>query len=155
VADPAPGSISAPQGVTGCVPEVRRATVTDFYLQNANKPNNFIIGELEPGGQLSFIVENLPKDGAGCPGKWLFDTMMVHFGATVTAIQGNWVSATTSDNLIKINQLTAGGSQTLKEAAKDTWTGKRAGEWGYLQVEVVEAVGTPGNYSKVRVLFKK
>lgn len=153
--DPPAGTISVPPGIVACAPEVRISTANEFYVQNINKVNNFIIGELEQGSQLSFIVENLPKDGIGCPGKWLFDKMMEHYGAAVTAIQGNWVSATTSDNLIKINQITVAGSQSVDAAAKDTWTGKRAGEWGFVQVEVLEQIGTPGQYSKVRVLFKK
>jgi hypothetical protein len=155
VSIPLGGLICAPAGSTECDPEVRTATTTKFYLQNKKKPNNFIIGELEQGGQLSFIVENLPKDGKGCPGKWMFAKMMEHLGTAVNAIQGNWVSATTSDNLITINQRTAGGALATQEAAKETWTGKRAKEWGYLQVEVLEEVGVPGNYSRVRVLFKR
>jgi hypothetical protein len=81
--------------------------------------------------------------------------MMTHFGANGTAIQGNWVGAS-SDNLIAINRLTAGSAMTIEEAAKQTWTGMRGKDYGYTQVRVVGTpAGTPGNYTTVHVLFAK
>jgi len=118
---------------------------------NPAKPSNFIIGELV-NGQLSFIVENLPKDGTGCPGKWMLAEMMKHFGPSVTAIEGNWLGPL-SDNLTAVNTLTGAG-MVLEEAAKATWTGTQAGAWGYTQVQVLGAVGNPGQYTHVRVVFK-
>jgi hypothetical protein len=151
------GQIPAPAGSTECYPEIRKATPTEYELVNPRKQSNFIIGELVSGGQLSFIVENLPKTTpqTGCPGKWMFQQMMAYFGASVTAIQGNWVGPA-SDNLIAINRMTAGGGMAVEEAAKQTWTGLRAKDFGYSQVEVVGTPsGTPGNYTTVHVLFKK
>ncbi len=85
----------------------------------------------------------------------MFRQMMVHFGASVIAIEGNWLGAG-SDNLIAINKLTAGGGMTVEEAAKQTWTGMRAKDYGYMQVEVVGPLAaTPGCYINVHVLFKK
>ena len=85
----------------------------------------------------------------------MFQQLMMHFGTSVTAIQGNWVG-TTSDNLMAINRLTAGGRMTIEEAAKQTWTGMRAMDHGYTQVEVVGTpTGTPGHYTNVHVLFKR
>ena len=99
------GPIPAPSGATNCCPEIKKATATQFELVNPSKQSNFIIGELVSGGQLSFIIENLPKTTpqTGCPGQWMFQQMMTHFGASVTAIQGNWIGAL-SDNLIAINR---------------------------------------------------
>jgi hypothetical protein len=151
------GPIPAPSGATDCRPVVRKATATEFELVNPSKQSNFVIGELVSGGQLSFIIENLPKTTprTGCPGQWMFQQMMMHFGASVTAIQGNWVGAP-SDNLIAVNGLTAGGAMTIEEAAKQTWTGMRARDYGYTQVQVVGTpAGTPGHYTSVRVLFTK
>ena len=145
--------VLAPAGTTNCCPEVRKATATEFELVNPSKQSNFILGELVSGGQVSFIIENLPKDGTGCPGKWMFDQMMTHFGSSVTAVQGFWIGPL-SDNLKQLNSLTAGG-MSLEVAAKGTWTGKRAADWGYPQVQVQSTMGTPGNYSKVHVLFKR
>jgi hypothetical protein len=151
------GPIPAPSGATDCRPEIRKATATEFELVNPSRQSNFIIGELVSGGQLSFIIENLPKTTprTGCPGQWMFQQMMLHFGASVTAIQGNWVGPS-SDNLIAINRLTAGGAMTIEEAAKQTWTGMRARDQGYTQVQVAGTpAGTPGHYTRVHVLFTK
>jgi hypothetical protein len=147
------GPILAPSGTRNCNPDVKTASPTEFELRNPAKMSNFILGELVSGGQVSFMVENLPKDGTGCPGRWMFNEMMKHFGSNVTGVQGFWVSPN-SDNLKEVNRLTAAG-RSLEEAAKDTWTGKRAADWGYLQVHVVAANGTAGSYTKVDVLFER
>jgi hypothetical protein len=125
-------------------------------LVNPNKQSNFIVGELVSGGHLSFIIENLPKTipRTGCRGQWMFRQMMTHFGTSVTAIEGNWVGAK-SDNLISVNRLTAGGAMTVDEAAKQTWTGMRARDYGYVMVTLVGTPGgAPGHYTHVHVLFK-
>ena len=147
------GPIPAPSGTTNCSPKVNRATATEFELHSPAKVSNFIIGELRTGGQLAFIVENLPKDGTGCPGKWMFNEMMNHFGSSVTGVYGFWVGAI-SDNLKEVNRLTAAG-RPLEEAAKNTWTGKRAADWGYNQVQVLATEGATGGYTKVHVLFER
>jgi hypothetical protein len=136
-----------------CNPEVRKATATEFELRNPAKASNFIIGELVSGGQVSFIVENLPKDGTGCPGRWMFNEMMKHFGSSVTGVHGFWVGPD-SDNLKEVNRLTAAG-RSLEEAAKETWTGKRAADWGYAQVQVLATIGSAGGYTQVHVLFER
>jgi hypothetical protein len=145
--------ICAPEGTVSCDPELEKATATEFILKNKNKQRNFIYGELVSGGQLSFIIENLPKDGTGCPGWWMFEVMMKHFGPNVTAIQGNW---TYGDNLATVNNLTAGGAMTLEAAARNGPTGLYAVAWGFSQVQVLpQTAGAPGNYTRVHVLFTK
>lgn len=67
-----------PNSESQCDPETEIATRTEFRLANKKKPLNFIWGELVDG-ELSFIVENKPKDGKGCRGKWLFEQMLVHY----------------------------------------------------------------------------
>jgi len=109
---------------------------------------------------LFFVVENLPKrtPPTGCPGKWMFQQMMAHFGAQVLAIQTDWHGSTPgkSDNLDEINKRTTGGAMTVLEAAWFTWTGKRAKEWGAANVtELVPCVGAPGKYVQVQLLFTK
>ena len=147
------GPVPAPAGTTNCRSEVRKATATEFELVNPSKQSNFILGELVSGGQVSFIVENLPNDGTGCPGKWMFDQMMTHFGSSVIAVQGFWIGPL-SDNLKQVNRLAAGG-MPLEAAAQGTWTGRRAADWGYTQSQGLSTMGTPGNYTKLHVLFKK
>jgi hypothetical protein len=149
--------VSGPSGTTDCCPDIQQATATEFVLVNPSKKSNFVIGELVSGGQLSFVVENLPKTNpqTGCPGRWMFQQMMMHFGTIVTAIQGNWLGAS-SDNLRAINRLTAAGAMTIEEAAKQTWTGMRAQDYGYAQVRISGTpMGAPGNYTSVHVVFTK
>ena len=124
-------------------------------MVSSSKQSNFIWGQLLPDGLLSFIVENLPKTTphTGCWGRWLFEQMMSHFGSGVMGIEGNWVGPG-SDNLRDVNRLTASGL-TLELAARSTWTGSRAKEYGFLHYEEVSRYGTPGNYSAVHVRFKK
>jgi hypothetical protein len=85
----------------------------------------------------------------------MFQQMMMHFRTSITAIQGNWIGGS-SDNLVAINKLTVGGTMTIEEAAKLTWTGKRASDYGYTQVQIVGMPeGRPGHYTRVHVLFTK
>lgn len=72
------GPIPAPSGATDCSPEVKKATASEFELVSRLKQSNFIIGELVSGGELSFIVENLPRTTprTGCPGRWMFQQMI-------------------------------------------------------------------------------
>lgn len=146
-----PVSICGPQNAADCDPEVTKATANEFELRNKKKVRNFIVGELVGSGELSFIIENLPSDGTGCPGKWLFDTMMQHFGLSVKEIQGNW---TYGVNLATVNNLTAKGF-SLEEAAKQTYTAMRAQDWGYVNVTILQATGSPGYYSSVNAVFTK
>lgn len=144
--------VSSGTAQADCDPHVVRATPDEYELRNRRKALNFILGELVQGGQLSFIVENKPKDGKGCRGTWLFGQLIRHFGVRVTAIQGNW---TYGDNLAVVNRLTAAGA-ALEEAARQGFTGKRAAEWGFTQVRIVPPLrGTAGSYTQVHVLFER
>ena len=144
-----------PVGTTNCDAEVTTATATAFILNNTLKTNNFIYGELVNGGEISYIIENLPADKTGCPGYWLFDKMMVHFGSSVNAVQGNW---TYGSNLAKVNSLTAGGAMTVEEAAPQTFTGSNAALFGFTKVVIdpnKPPEGTPGNYTDMYLKFTK
>jgi len=153
-----------PSSAQDCEAEVITATNTDFELRNNNKLQNYIIGEVNAAGELSFWVENLPADGTGCPGWWMFNQTMEHFqmtGTSISIVAGYWVYG---DNLATVNKLTAGDAMTLEEAAKQTRTGGYAMTWQFTNVEVVYpapgnpkslgTIGTQGNYSKVYVRFK-
>jgi hypothetical protein len=105
-----------------------------------------------------------PQDG--CFGWWLLSQVIHYFQnlSTITGIQGNWVSTAgmpinqiTSDNLKTINLLTTGGALSVEEAARRTWTGIQANRiLGFNKVKQrVPAIGTPGNYTAVHVLFFK
>jgi hypothetical protein len=151
------GILAGASASTGCRPVITKATSSEFELINPLKPSNFIIGELVGGGELSFILENLPKTTpqTGCPGQWMFRMMMAHFGSTVTAIQGNWFGRS-SDNLATVNQLTSSSALSIEDAAQQTWTGMRAKQYGYSKVQLVGIpIGTPGNFTTVQVLFTR
>jgi hypothetical protein len=141
--------VNPPTGVTACQPTVVAATPTEYVLQNPLKSQNFVWGELVGAGELTFVVENLPKDGTGCPGWWLFEQVIRHFGAAVRAIQGNW---TYGDNLAAVNALTAAG-QTVRQAALQTKTGQYASGYNFTVVQLIQAVGVPGAFTEIRVLF--
>ncbi|WP_131990104.1 hypothetical protein [Chthoniobacter flavus] len=77
--------------------------------------------------------------------------MMEHFGDNVKAIAGNW---SYGDNLAAMNKLTGQG-MSLEEAASQTWTGGQAAKFGFSNPTVETAIGAAGNYTKIRVVFKK
>ena len=141
-----------PPSSTNCDPEVVVATATGFALKNRRKGQNFIWGEVSATGELEFVVENLPKDGTGCPGWWMFERMMEHIGSNVTAIRGSW---TYGDNLDTVNRLTTGGAMSMTEAAFQGPTGQYALAHGFVNVHVGLEVGKPGAYSAVEVRFTK
>ena len=141
---------------SSCCPQINTATSTEFELLNTNKQSNFILGSVA-NGELTFLVENLPKTTphTGCPGWWMFGLMMDHFqmsGTAIHAIAGSW---TYGDNLTLVNRFTGGSSPlTLEEAAKQTISGRYAASRQYTKVTVSSFAGTPGNFTRVRVLFK-
>jgi hypothetical protein len=137
----------------------------DFELRNNKKSQNFIIGEVNTAGELSFWIENLPSDGSGCPGWWMFDQMMNHFqtiGTTISVVLGYWVYGA---NLAIVNKLTAGDAIPLEDAVKQTKTSGYARTWNYTNIEVVYpipgdpknlgTIGTQGCYTKIYVRFKR
>jgi hypothetical protein len=149
--DASTGPNCGPRASVDCDPEIAKSTASEFELRNKKKARNFIVGELVSGGELSFIIENLPHDGKGCPGKWMFDAMMRHFGSSVQAIQGNW---TYGVNLAEVNVLTGKGSN-FADAALQTYTAKRAQDWGFSKVNVLQAIGSAGSYTSVNVVFTR
>ena len=69
--NPPPLALPPPAGVTNCEPDVRAVTSTVFFLQNKKKVGNFIQAVVNTlTGVFSYHVQNLPKDGTGCPGWW-------------------------------------------------------------------------------------
>jgi len=144
--------VCPPSSSTNCDPEVVIATTTGFALKNRQKGQNFVWGELSDTGELEFVIENLPKDRTGCPGWWMFQKMMEHFGASIVAVKGSW---TYGDNLVTVNRLTSSGVMTIAEAAFQGPTGQYALARGFVNVQVVQEDGVPGTYSTIIVRFTK
>lgn len=144
-----------PGTAVDCDPELRAATQNYFDLRNKKKPRNFVAAEITAKGYFKFYVENLPKTvpPTGCPGRWLFQVAWDHFaseGVTALGIRGEW---TFGDNLDAVNQLTANSAMRLEDAARLTWTGRRATDKGFTTVAILDQDGSPGNYISVDVVF--
>lgn len=150
----APATLCPPAGVVDCDPEVRAATPTYLDLRNRKKVNNFITAEVTGTGYLKYFVRNEPKDGMGCPGRWLFELAWEHFAIThQTAIQGIRGEWSFGDNWTTVNALTQNNQMSLEEAAKHTWAYARARSKGFTTVQVLDTDGTPGNWVSVDVVF--
>ncbi len=149
-------AILPPAGVAGCEPDIRAATGTVFLLRNRRKLGNFIMASIGARTSLfRYHVQNLPKDGRGCPGRWLVQLAWDHFvgqGCTIAGIGGEW---TFGDNLDRVNALTQGARMPIEDAARQTWSAARARERGFPTLAVLAADGTPGTYRSVDVLFTR
>src|SRR5579862_2421114 len=130
-----PQILTPPAAVVGCEPELVIASATHYRLNNKKKRRNAIFAFVNPHtNYFSYLVENLPKDGMGCPGRWLVHRALDHFGqcgVSITAIRGEWSSG---DNLDMVNRLTSGNQRTIEEAALQTWAADRAREYGMTTV---------------------
>lgn len=115
-----------------------------------------IIGELDQDGVLTFAVEAGP--GASIRGTEMFNRMMQHFGANVSAIRGVWRKSATgrpSTNIDKVNELTAQG-MVLQDAIQYAWTVTRARKLGFTRVSVIgQPQGSSGDYVAIDVLIEK
>jgi hypothetical protein len=84
--------------------------------------------------------------------------MMAHFGDRVAIVEGDWTDYDPDlrENLDEFNRGTAAG-RSEQQAAADTWTGRRAGDHGFTQVEIVRALPprAAGQYRVVLAHFKK
>jgi hypothetical protein len=87
--------------------------------------------------------------GTPVKGSDLFGMAMTHFGSEVRGIRGNFID----DNLRTVNELTAQG-MPVERAINYTWTARMAWEYGFTNVSLLTADGTPGNYKKVSALYQ-
>ena len=113
------------------------------------------IDDLDFAGNVSsdvllFVTEDTqPPTGLAIASPPTVPRLVTKSNVVVVGLAGN-----ASDNLAELNRLTAAGV-TLEGAAKQTWTGQRALNWLFMQVQVLSAVGWPGSYSLVLVLFTR
>jgi hypothetical protein len=150
----APAVPCPPASAVICEPELQAATATVYYVRNKKKLRNFLMADVTGMGYFHFYVENLPKDGTGCPGSWLFQVAWDYFVqdqyVMITGIRGDWTSG---DNLDTVNRLTAGNKMTLDEASRQTWTYRLAMSKGFSRCQSIGAQGSPGQYTSVDVVF--
>ena len=121
----------------------------DFALTFPETPFG-ILGTVNKNGVVELVVE--AGKGAPVSGTRMFDRMMTHFGSKAKAVRGKWVYG---DNLGKVNELTTGGKVSLEDTLRETWTGKRAAEYGFTNPKLEKVEGTPGAYTNIEVLFEE
>ena len=82
---------------------------------------------------------------------------MDHFGDNAKGFLGVWVNkekAANNKNLGAINKLTAQG-MPLEEAVHHAWSAKQLVPYKMTKAEIKIADGTPGNYTRLYVLFTR
>ena len=132
------------------------ATASTFKAEDRNDPRFYIVATLASGVLRFEVVARMDAGERGSvSGKMLFAEMMNHFGARIRIIEGNWTqSSGLATNLEQFNRAISAGLSP-EEAAGLTWTGMRASDYGYNQVNVIQALpsNTQGSFLVVRVQF--
>jgi hypothetical protein len=130
---------------------VNHSTPDYYRVADAAEPIFSAEAEVVAGGELKLVIrtEFQGQRSAVLRGSEQFQAILKHFSGKVRGIKGEWTYET---NLAKFNELTA-GRKSAQEAALGTWTGEQAAANGYGRVIVRTLEGTPGNYTKVDVLF--
>ncbi|GAA5120705.1 hypothetical protein JIN84_05920 [Luteolibacter yonseiensis] len=117
-----------------------------------------INGMLTENGTLIFGIKTPEKDSP-VRGADMFNRMITHFGDRVKSIQGQWYEYDSENpdrrsNLYTFNKFIKEG-KIPEEAALLTFTGKMAGRNGFKDVKILESRGKKGEYTRVKVEFKK
>jgi hypothetical protein len=140
---------------------VLKADASTFEAVDRNDNRFFIKGTLT-GGVLSFtVVAELTGGQRGAvSGKDFFAAMMANYLPRITTIVGHWITGVDLDtNIRQFNTLTdpAGGSLPDPDAAKQTWTGRRATDYQFARVAVIfkDPPDAPGSYTEVVAHFTK
>ncbi|SBT89725.1 intein C-terminal splicing region/RHS repeat-associated core domain-containing protein [Streptomyces sp. DI166] len=110
-----------------------------------------VIADLDAKGNLTLMMDNFPDRGSPLRGKQMFADVMEHFGDRVQSIQGYWRYG---DNLGAFNKAVAEG-MSMRAAARDTWTGKRAAEFGFTRVKILQADEGVDGFTVVSALFRR
>ncbi|MFG2457849.1 Hint domain-containing protein [Streptomyces sp. NPDC048523] len=114
-----------------------------------------ILASIDSKGILNTAVE-VVKDGteATAPtGGEMFVNAMNALAKDAEGVRGTWNSGL-RDNLDSFN---AGIQNMLspEDAARATFTGKMAVKYGFTKVEIESTVGSPGEYTAVKVVFRR
>ncbi|KDN80642.1 hypothetical protein KCH_76180 [Kitasatospora cheerisanensis KCTC 2395] len=111
-----------------------------------------LIGTLEDGA-LSMVVI---RGASTTPGWQMFDEVMAHFKPeNVRRFDADWGVALDS-NLKEFNENLLKG-MSLKDAARNTFSGRNCARYGLTEVEIDSSmlVGTPGHYTKAAPKFTR
>ncbi|WP_435056322.1 ricin-type beta-trefoil lectin domain protein [Streptomyces venezuelae] len=114
-----------------------------------------ISGSIDKEGVLHLVV--LAEEGKTPVGSVMIDDVMEHVGGNAKGMAGTWLSGgEMKDNLDSFNAGIQSLMLTEEEAARLTFTGKMATKHGFTgRVEFLKREGTPGNYTRVEVVFWK
>jgi hypothetical protein len=152
-----------PNASAGVNPSLNVVQASTSVFEAEDRTNNqlSIRGTLA-GGLLQFTVVARPPSGqtGAVSGKEFFDAMMAHFQPRVTKIEGNWSAGIDLDtNIQQFNYWTGpgGGNLSDQDAARRTWTGKRAAAYGFNNVTILfkNPSHAPGSYVRVIAHFTR
>lgn len=130
------------------------STPTEVEIRDEFNAELFIAAGVDTDGSLGFKIQaEDPNDSSrsAVRGKVLFALVMRHFGDPVTAVRGYWTGGA---NLLAFNRGIAAGLSD-EQAAADTWTGKRATDFGFTAVSFQQRMKVLGGYGWVRVRFSR
>ncbi len=150
------------QGQSNIDPKVEDLSAPGFfyYIRDRQNPQFYVDGAVGKDKVLRFTMdlkENDRQRSTALRGKDQFRRLMQFFKGRFDAVEGQWTQAKDDplqDNLAAFNQAVQGGA-TPEAAARVTWTGQRSIEAGFTEVEILTLQGSPGQYSLVKVLFKR
>jgi hypothetical protein len=127
-------------------------TCGDYTEEYANGTG--ILAGLDEEGIVNTIVKVVETDAATAPtGGEMFLNAMEALKSGARGVRGNWGDGgALKDNLDSFN---AGIQNMLSpaDAARGTFTGKMAARYGFTKVTFEKLVGSPGEYTKVEVVF--
>jgi hypothetical protein len=158
-----PGRFLAPDGGGGgggFFKQPRRlinATTVDRYLKYDSENNRFqAMGVIDADNMLDITLRTELDTGERTPlfrGTDEFRNIERFFHRRMAGIKGNWQYGT---NLDEFNQNLQNG-MSFSDAARSTWTGRRAAELGYTDVsyDPFSFSGTFGHYTQVKFYFTK
>ena len=142
------------EGRSGRLGQLEVHSTTERFLVRDTSHKRFQAAATLEGDELLLIIRTKLEDGTRSTllrGSELFTSALRHFEGRFKAIRGSWHYG---DNIAEVNELTAKGMPLL-EAAKKTWTGKRAAEAGFTRVSIRHADGRTGAYTDVLAIFSK
>lgn len=133
----------------------------EYQAVDNQDPRFFIHGTiLRSGLHFTLRVRDLKtQERSIIPAKDFFDAMMNHLepgDPPFYVINGTWdiTNLDLSSNLWKFNSLVGIGYDHIS-AAKETFTGRLAADWGYTEIVFVrlEPINTTSNFTHIKVQF--
>lgn len=130
------------EGVKNVEALAKPGTKSRYEYKSPDK-NSYIGSEVDENGILSFSVTAKEKERV-VTGSQMFDYIIRHHGSEIKEIKGVWGRGLASNRdafknkaQVPLNELIAGKKDKaiflndIREAAAETWTGKRATEYGF------------------------